>query len=123
MTSSLSPSLDSLQQRVLDEIREDELTAMAVDLINIPSPPGAEAPAGDYLAGRLAELGMAVTLQEVEPGRNNVFGRLFGRGGGPTLLFSGHFDTSTTGQEREGQGGARLSGLGGGQASARVEDG
>ena len=121
--SSLGQTLDALQQRVLAEIREDELTSMAVDLIDIPSPPGAEGPAGDYLASRLAELGLAVTVQEVEAGRNNVVGRLAGRGGGPTLLFSGHFDTSTTGREREALGGYRLSGLGGGQARARIEDG
>jgi acetylornithine deacetylase len=121
--SSAGGALDALQERVLAEIREDELTAMAVDLINISSPPGAEAPAADYLARRLAELGLGVTMQEVEPGRNNVVGRLPGRGGGPTLLFSGHFDTSTTGKERELLGGFQVSGLGGGQAQARVENG
>ena len=40
---------------------------------------------------------MRVQLQEVEPGRNNVIGCLPGKQGKPTLLFSGHFDTSTTG--------------------------
>jgi acetylornithine deacetylase len=121
--SSHDGMMERLRQRVLDEIRPDELTAMAVDLINISSPPGAEAPAADYLASRLDELGLAITMQEVEPGRNNVVGRLPGRGGGPTLLFSGHLDTSTTGSEREAQGSYRLSGLGGGQARASVDDG
>jgi acetylornithine deacetylase len=115
--------MDTLQERVLAEIREDELTTMAVDLINIPSPPGKEGPAADYLARRLAELGLAVNMQEIEPGRNNVVGRLPGHGGRPTLLFSGHFDTSTTGKEREALGGYQVSGLGGGQAQARVENG
>ena len=32
----------TLQERVLEGIDADELTAMAVDLINIPSPPGEE---------------------------------------------------------------------------------
>ena len=94
-------TMDDLQKQVLAGIREDELVTMAMDLVSISSPPGAEAPAGDYLAGRLAELGMRVQLQEVEPGRNNVVGRLPGSKGSPTLLFSGHFDTSTTGREAE----------------------
>lgn len=114
--------MDELRQRVLAEIREDELAAMAVELVNIPSPPGEEGPLGDYLAGRLSELGMAVQLQEVEPGRNNVLGRLPGQGGGPTLLFSAHLDTSTTERELEAWGGARVGGLGG-RAAARVQDG
>lgn len=113
--------MEDIQQRVLAEIREDELVAMTVDLVNFPSPPGEEAAIGDYLARRLAELGMRVHLQEVEPGRNNVVGRLPGKKGGPTLLFSAHFDTSTTGRELEAWGGGYSSaGFGGGQARATV---
>ena len=112
----------TLQRRVLDGIRADELVAMAVDLIDIPSPPGQEGPIGDYLARRLAELSLTVRLQEVEAGRNNVVGRLPGTGGGPTLMFSGHFDTSTTGHEQEAWG-ARGGSFGGGQARAWVDGG
>jgi acetylornithine deacetylase/succinyl-diaminopimelate desuccinylase-like protein len=96
--------MDALQQRILSEISQDELVAMTVDLVNFYSPTGGEAAIGDYLAGRLKELGMRVQLQEVEPGRNNVIGRLPGKKGNPTLLFSGHFDTSTTGREAEAWG-------------------
>lgn len=113
--------MEDIQQRVLTEIHEDELVAMTVDLVNFPSPPGEEAAIGDYLARRLAELGMRVHLQEVEPGRNNVVGRLPGKKGGPTLLFSAHFDTSTTGREIEAWGGGYSSaGFGGGQARATL---
>jgi len=116
--------MDDIQKRVLAEIREDELVAMTMDLVNVPSPPGEEAAAGDYLAGRLDELGMRVQLQEVEPGRNNVVGRLPGKVGRPTLLFSGHFDTSTTGREAEAWGGGYNSeAVGGGQARAKEANG
>ena len=75
--------MDAVQQRVLSEISQDELVAMTVDLVNFYSPTGGEAAIGDYLAGRLKELGMRVQLQEVEPGRNNVIGRLPGKQGQP----------------------------------------
>lgn len=116
--------MDNLQKQELAEIREEELVTMAMDLVSISSPPGAEAPAGDYLAGRLGELGMRVQLQEVEPGRNNVVGRLRGRKGSPTLLFSGHFDTSTTGREAEAWGSRYTPEVvGGGVAQATTADG
>jgi hypothetical protein len=50
--------MNDIQQRVLNEILEDELVAMTVDLVNFPSVTGAEAAIGDYLARRLGELGM-----------------------------------------------------------------
>jgi acetylornithine deacetylase len=42
----------------------------------------------------MKELGMRTMLQEVEDGRSNVIGTLEGRGGGRTLMFNGHLDTS-----------------------------
>ena len=74
---------------------ESAMVEMAKDLINIPSQTGEEGPIGDYVARRYAELGLRAELQEVEPGRNNVIARLKGSGGGPTLMFLAHFDTST----------------------------
>jgi hypothetical protein len=122
--NKLEDRVDAIQQRVLNEISEDELVAMTVDLVNFASPTGGEAAIGNYLAGRLAELGMRVQLQEVESGRNNVIGRLPGKQGKPALLFSGHLDTSTTGREAEAWGGSyRSEDFGGGQVRATVANG
>ena len=44
--------------------------------------------------------GLAITWQEVEDGRPNVIGTLEGAGGGPTLMFNGHMDTSYSGASR-----------------------
>ncbi len=74
---------------------ETATVEMATDLVNIPSPTGEEGAIGDYVARRYEELGLRVRMQEVEPGRNNVIARLKGTGGGPTLMFLAHFDTST----------------------------
>jgi acetylornithine deacetylase len=114
--------MNELENRIVNSIKEEEIVEMAKDLINIASPPGHEGAVGDYLAGRLTELGMAVRLQGVEAGRNNVIGRLPGSGKGPTLLFSGHFDTSTTGQEH-GVWSGNAGGFGGGRPEARVKGG
>jgi acetylornithine deacetylase/succinyl-diaminopimelate desuccinylase-like protein len=116
--------MNPLQELVLNEISQEELVAMTVDLVNLYSPTGGEATIGDYLAGRLKELGMRVQIQEVEPGRNNVIGRLPGKRGNPSLLFSGHFDTSTTGREAEAWGGSySTEDFGGGQLRAAVANG
>jgi acetylornithine deacetylase len=116
--------MNALQERVLNEISQEELVGMTVDLVNLYSPTGGEAAIGDYLAGRLKELGMRVQIQEVEPGRNNIIGRLPGKRGNPSLLFSGHFDTSTTGREAEAWGGSySTEDFGGGQLRAAVANG
>ncbi len=83
----------------LDSTLRDELVQMTVDLVNISSPTGEEAEISDYVYRRFAETGMKTSRQEVEPERNNVVSVLEGTGGGKTLYFNAHFDTSTTGKE------------------------
>lgn len=51
---------------------------------------------GEYLAIRLSELKFEVDSREIAPGRPNVWGRLKGAGGGPTLMLAGHLDTVGT---------------------------
>src|SRR5437868_5124894 len=94
--SSLDPAL---AERIVAEVREDEIVAMACDVINIPSPTGEELQMAQYMEGALRGLGLAVTWQEVEEGRANVVARWTGSGGGKNLMFNGHMDTSNTGRE------------------------
>jgi acetylornithine deacetylase/succinyl-diaminopimelate desuccinylase-like protein len=42
---------------------------------------------------QLRELGLAVDVREVTPGRNNLYARIRGSGGGPALMLNGHLDT------------------------------
>lgn len=86
--------LHALNQQVSDEIVE-----MACDLINIQSPTGEEREVGDYLASRFGDLGMSVTMQEVEANRNNVIAHLNPESPGSSIMFNGHMDTSTSGRE------------------------
>jgi acetylornithine deacetylase len=95
-TSKLDPKLIS---RITAEVREEEIVAMASDVINIPSPTGEELHMAEYMQSALRRLGLNVSWQEVEEGRANVVARWTGSGGGKNLMFNGHMDTSNTGRE------------------------
>jgi acetylornithine deacetylase len=88
-----------LAERILAEVKEEEIVAMSCDVINIPSPTGEELQMAQYMQGVLRQLGLHVTWQEVEESRANVVGRWIGAGGGGNLMFNGHMDTSNTGHE------------------------
>jgi len=88
-----------LVEKVLAEVKEEEIVAMCSDVINIPSPTGEELQMAQYMQNALQQLGLNVTWQEVEEGRANVVGRWIGSGGGKDLMFNGHMDTSNTGRE------------------------
>ena len=75
------------------------LVEVASDLVNIPSPTGEEQGVAEYLRGVFDSMGLDVMWQEVEDGRPNVVGILRGEGGGKTLMFNGHMDTSYSGRE------------------------
>ncbi|MBV8050405.1 MAG: M20/M25/M40 family metallo-hydrolase [Acidobacteriaceae bacterium] len=88
-----------LAEKIVAEVREDEIVAMACDVINIPSPTGEELQMAQYMQSTLRQLGLVVAWQEVEEGRANVVARWSGCGGGRNLMFNGHMDTSNTGHE------------------------
>ena len=94
--TNLSPQT---AEKILAQVKEDEIVAMSRDVINIPSPTGEELQMAQYMQNALQELGLQVTWQEVEEGRANVVGRWIGSGGGKDLMFNGHMDTSNTGRE------------------------
>jgi len=89
----------NLVERIVAEVREEEIVAMSRDVINIPSPTGEELEMARYMEGVFHGLGLSVTWQEVEEGRANVVARWRGSGGGKNLMFNGHMDTSNTGRE------------------------
>jgi len=64
-------------------------TRQLVDWIELPSNTGEEAAYTDALARALRHVGFDVELQEVAPGRHNVFARA----GRPEVLFCTHLDT------------------------------
>jgi acetylornithine deacetylase/succinyl-diaminopimelate desuccinylase-like protein len=75
-----------------------------LDMIDIRSPTGSEAAMADYVVDRLRRAGLQASLQLVEANRPNAVGHLPGGGDGLNLLFTGHMDTSYSGDEEHLQG-------------------
>ena len=58
----------------------------------VPGAPG-EAEIAGYVAGWLGDAGLAILVDEPEPGRPSVAARLKGSGGGRSLMLNAHMDT------------------------------
>ncbi len=84
---------------ITSHVDEARLVEIARALVDTPSPTGHEEAMSKEVAARCEMLGLRTELQEVEPGRLNVLGTAAGCGGGPTLMFNGHMDTSYSGAE------------------------
>ena len=80
-------------------IDERRLVDLALRLVSTPSFTGSEQAAAELMRDELEGIGLAVQWQQVEDGRANVLGTWAGTGGGPTLMFNGHLDTSYSGRE------------------------
>src|ERR1700716_839419 len=80
-------------------ITSDNVRDLLIDLVDIPSTTGKEIGVAHYLVERMRKSGMATDLPMVDQGRPNAVGHLRGRGDGLNLLFTGHMDTSYSGDE------------------------
>jgi acetylornithine deacetylase/succinyl-diaminopimelate desuccinylase-like protein len=86
--------IDARARSVLDRIDVDELVKVALDLGNIDSPTGSEGPVGEYVYEWLTRQGFAAKKVALLPDRPNVIGTLPGTGGGRSLVFNSHMDTT-----------------------------
>lgn len=73
--------------------------AWASDAIAVPSFTGSEEAMAELVRETFLGMGLHVQWQQVEEGRANVLGVRAGTGGGPSLMFNGHMDTSYSGRE------------------------
>jgi len=96
MTLAADPEL---AERVIACIDEHRLVQTACTYVSTPSPTGAEQAMAETVKAAFEDTGLTVTWQEVEEGRPNVLGTLEGHGGGASLMFNGHMDTSYSGRE------------------------
>jgi succinyl-diaminopimelate desuccinylase len=87
----------------LTPAEQDQLLALLQQLIRIPTedPPGHEIEAASYVHDLLNASGVPAELNEFEPGRANVIGRIAGTGEKAGLVFSAHFDTMPVGAGAE----------------------
>jgi acetylornithine deacetylase len=104
---------------MVTEIRidQDRLVEWASQAIGTPSFTGSEEAMAELMRETFLDMGLHVQWQQVEDGRANVLGIRDGMGGGPSLMFNGHVDTSYSGTE------PWLRHVPGFQPSAFVEDG
>ena len=80
-------------------VDRDRLVETASRLVNVPSFTGDEEPAARLMIELYEALGLQVQWQQVEEGRANALGTWAGAGGGSSLMFNGHLDTSYSGRE------------------------
>ncbi len=80
-------------------VDRDRLVETATRLVNVPSFTGDEEPAARLMVELYEALGLQVQWQQVEEGRANALGTWLGAGGGKSLMFNGHLDTSYSGRE------------------------
>jgi acetylornithine deacetylase/succinyl-diaminopimelate desuccinylase-like protein len=84
---------------VLSLITPDAIKQTLLDMIDIRSPTGHEAGMAEYIVQRFRRAGIDAEAQPVEQGRPNAIAHLPGSGSGTNLLFTGHMDTSYSGDE------------------------
>jgi acetylornithine deacetylase len=80
-------------------VDRDRLVATASRMIDVHSFTGDEENMARLMVELYEELGLQVHWQQVEEGRANALGTWPGAGGGPSLMFNGHMDTSYSGRE------------------------
>lgn len=85
--------------RAVSHITVDRVRNVLMDLVNISSPTGKESGVAHYLIDRMRSMGFDTDLQFVDHDRPNAVGHLHGHGDGYNLLFTGHMDTSYSGEE------------------------
>lgn len=83
-----------LVAKAIDHIDRERLVRLVMDLVDIPSPTGEEEGMARAVHALLQEAGFDATLQPIGDDRYNAIGRLQGQGGGKSLMFNGHLDTS-----------------------------
>jgi len=84
-------------KNLLAEIDRDELAQLGADLTSIPSPTGQEKAIAEFILEWFHRNGLKAIRQDVEVDRPNAIGVVKGSGGGLSLSFNGHTDTSFTG--------------------------
>ena len=83
-----------LPQKAVDQNNRERLEDLVEQLVNVPSPTGYEGDMARALHEVLQGANFRSTLQPVGDERYNAIGLFEGQGGGKSLMFNGHLDTS-----------------------------
>jgi acetylornithine deacetylase len=80
-------------------IQRERLVDTASQLVDVHSFTGDEQRLAELMISLYDAMGLQVQRQQVEDNRANALGTWAGAGGGPSLMFNGHMDTSYSGRE------------------------
>ncbi len=80
-------------------VNRDRLVDTASAMIGVHSFTGDEQSMAELMVSLYEGMGLHVQWQQVEDGRANALGIWAGAGGGKSLMFNGHMDTSYSGRE------------------------
>jgi acetylornithine deacetylase len=83
-----------LLAKAIDQIDRERLVKLVMDLVDIPSPTGSEGDMARAVHEVQKEANFDSVLQPIGDERYNAVGRWQGAGGGKSLMFNGHLDTS-----------------------------
>jgi acetylornithine deacetylase/succinyl-diaminopimelate desuccinylase-like protein len=89
------------REAVIKYITRDEVAELTKQLVDIPSPTGAEREIGEFILDWFARHEIKPVRQEIDPNRINAVGILQGGGTGVSLMINGHMDTSFTGTDED----------------------
>lgn len=87
--------------KIFEFIDGEELTRLAMDLVNISSPTEEEGKIAQFILEWLRGNGIEAMAQEVEEGRYNAVGRIQGIAPGRSLTLNAHLDTAFSGSEAD----------------------
>jgi acetylornithine deacetylase/succinyl-diaminopimelate desuccinylase-like protein len=85
--------------RVLGLITEQEIVAVACELVSRPSPTGYERNVAEYVSQWFEDIGLDSIRQDISEDRMNSIGVLKGTGNGVNLALNGHMDVPYSGAE------------------------
>lgn len=83
-----------VERALREAIREEDVVELALELGDIPSPPGAEGEVAARVHEWLTAEGFDPRKVGLLPERPNIAARVRGAGDGPSLMLNGHLDTS-----------------------------
>jgi acetylornithine deacetylase/succinyl-diaminopimelate desuccinylase-like protein len=89
------------REKILNHISREEVAELTKQLVDIPSPTGAEKEIGEFILDWYARHGIKAVRQHIDTNRINAVGVLEGNGTGTSLTINGHMDTSFTGTEED----------------------
>ncbi len=83
----------NVEEQVRSAVDAEWIAERTAELVDVPSVTMDEAAVCRLYEDMLRGLGVEVIVRPVSPGRNNLYVRLPGSGGGPSLMLNGHLDT------------------------------